>query len=117
MSASLLFVCEKHVHAEVRGCWRLVFDCSADTHGLTVPASFNNNRPPPLVCRCGRGKYLSPVPLLMKVLWLDSGKVESLRRSMRLISASLMRLWTPVGGEETGQCFPQVLTDAFLFLP
>lgn len=55
------------------------------------------------------------VPLLMKVLWLDSGEVESLQRSMCLISASLMRLWTPVGGGGDRAVFPTGI-DRCLFV-
>ncbi|GLD75299.1 teashirt homolog 3 [Lates japonicus] len=50
------------------------------TYGLTVLASFNNNNTPPLALFAGvsvANVLALQAPLLMKVLWLDSGEVES----------------------------------------
>ncbi len=49
------------------------------TYGLTAFASFNNNTPPlALFAGVSTANVLAlQAPLLMKVLWLDSGEVES----------------------------------------
>lgn len=74
-------MCEKHALLEAAGdpqVWTLIVRA---TYALTAPASSNNNASP-MCCRCFAGVSEASVlalqgPLLMKVLWLDSGEVES----------------------------------------
>lgn len=72
-------MCEKHALTEAAGELELGLNCSTDIRCVSAISSVNNGAPPPaLFAGVMEANVLALQSLLlMKVLWLDSGVVES----------------------------------------